>query len=239
MRGQALKRIVSVALASLGTIAILPVGCSAQERPEVTKADVDRWSKELSNWGRWGKDDQIGTLNLITPETRKRAAALVKEGVSISLSRDLETKTSANNPTPLVHKMILPRGPGGGDMALDSYEMNYHGLAYTHLDALCHVFPGGKLYNGFSAEEITTKGAAKESILNVKGGVFTRGILIDIPRLKGVPYLEPGTHIYPADLEAWEKKAGIRVGAGDAILIRTGRWARVQAKGPWDLWKGA
>jgi len=201
-----------------------------QTHPTLTKADIDRMMTELSNWGRWGKDDQLGAINLITPAKRKQAAAMVKEGVSVSLAHDVEKERAADNSNPFQHTMTL-----AGQFSLDAYSVNYHGYAHTHLDALCHVFYQGKMYNGFSQEEVTQKGAAKLSIRNLKEGIFTRGILMDIARLKGVPYLEPETPIYPEDLDAWEKKAGIKVTSGDVIFIRTGRWARRAAQGPWDV----
>ena len=217
------------------TLIGLGVASRAQEPDKVTKDDIARWSQELSNWGRWGKDDQLGAANLITPAKRKQAATLVKEGVSVSLARDLETEKSEYNPSPFKHSMILLGSPEKAEIVLDSFEVNYHGYAHTHLDALCHFFPGGKMYNGFGREQITTKGAAKNSIMALKNGVFTRGILFDIPRLKGLPYLEPGTPIYPRDLEQWETKAGVKVSAGDVIFIRTGRWALQKRTGPWNV----
>src|SRR5262249_13633438 len=93
----------------------------------------------------------------------------------------------------------------------------------------------GKMYNGFAQTDVTRQGAGKLAITNLKQGIFTRGILMDIPRLKGLPYLEPGTPIYPEDLEAWEKKANLKLQPGDAVFIRTGRWARRAAKGPWNV----
>jgi kynurenine formamidase len=201
-----------------------------QAQHTLTKADIDRMMTELSNWGRWGKDDQLGTMNLITPAKRKQAAALVKEGVSVSLAHDVEKERAADTTSPFQHTMTLTP-----QFSLDTYSVNYHGYAHTHLDALCHMFYQGKMYNGFSQEEVTQKGGARLSIHNLKQGVFTRGILIDIARLKGLPYLEPETPIYPEDLDAWEKKAGVKVSPGDVIFIRTGRWARRAAMGPWDV----
>ena len=186
---------------------------------------------EISNWGRWGKQDQLGAINLITPAKRKQAAALVKEGVSISLARDPLKQKAIDNHSPYEHTMLSI----GSDSAMDAYTVAYHGWAHTHLDSLCHVFYQGKMYNGFSQGEVTDKGCAKEDIHNLKDGIFTRGILIDIPRLKGVPYLEPGTAIYPEDLDLWEKKTGIKVSSGDVVFVRTGRWARRAALGPWEV----
>jgi kynurenine formamidase len=209
----------------------------AQSNHKMTKADFDRSMQELSNWGRWGKDDQLGALNLITADKRKQAAALVTEGVPVSMSHDAETVKAADNPSPFVHTMVKT-GLDSDDFAADVYEVNFHGLAHTHLDALGHFFYRGKMYNGYPKELITKAGAAKDSILNMKNGLMTRGILIDIAALKGVAYLEPGTAIYPEDLDAWVKKAGIQVSSGDAIFIRTGRWARRKAKGPWPVEQG-
>jgi kynurenine formamidase len=111
----------------------------------------------------------------------------------------------------------------------------------THLDSFAHRFFGGKMWNGYPVAGLVTAdgGAARNSVLTMKGGIVTRAVLYDIPRLKGVPYLEPGTRIFPADLEAWERRIGVRVGAGDALLLRWGRWARREALGPWPIDEGA
>jgi kynurenine formamidase len=193
----------------------------------VTPQEYERWKKELSNWGRWGKDDQIGALNLITPAKRKQAASLVKEGFSVSMAGDADTVKAVDNPNPYELKMLT--------IGSDEIAVNYHGIAHTHLDSLAHINDNGTFYNGYQpdAERVLKQGHEKNSIHNVKNGIFTRGILIDIPRLKGVPYLEPGTPIYVEDLEAWEKKAGVKVSAGDALFVRTGVWARRKALGPW------
>ena len=206
----------------------------AQPQHPLTKADIDRWMKELSNWNRWGKDDQIGALHLITPAKRKEAAALVREGVPVSLAHDAETGKAPDNPQPFVHQMNATGKTATGQFVVDTYSVNYHGYAHTHMDALCHMSYEGKMFNGYPKETVTESGAEKLSILGVKSGIFTRGILMDIPELKGVKYLEPGTPIYPEDLDAWEKKAGLRVGPGDVVFIRTGRWALRREKGAWD-----
>jgi kynurenine formamidase len=212
--------------------------CSAadsESKRKLTKADVDRWITELSNWGRWGKTDQIGTVNLITAAKRKEAAALVQEGYPISLSHDTLKEKAADNGNPFQHKMLSTGAqPFEGRWLMDEYSVVYHGLAHTHMDSLAHIGWNGKMYNGFPQTDVTNAGAKELGVTNYRDGIFTRGVLIDIPKLKGVPYLEPGTAIYPEDLEAWEKKAGVRIGSGDVVLIRTGRWARRAAKGPWD-----
>lgn len=203
---------------------------------KVDKATVDRWMKELSNWGRWGKDDQMGTVNLITAAKRKQAVALVREGVSVSLSRDTEKERAEDNQRPFTQEMNnTGLNPAGGQFSVDTYSVLYHGVAHTHMDSLCHMFFEGKMYNGFSQEEVGAEGAKKLAINAFKSGILTRGTLLDFPVLKGVPYLEPGTAIYPSDLDAWEKKAGVRVGAGDVVFVRTGRWARRAVEGPWNV----
>lgn len=218
-------------------IACSPLGrlssAHAQTR-QASKADVDRLMKELSNWGRWGKDDQLGTLNLITPKKRVEAASLVKEGVSVSLARNVEKKAAADNPQPFVHKMLATGQGEGSQWAFDSYEVAYHGFAHTHMDALCHLVHEGKLYNGFTHKDIKDSGAGKLAVHNAKHGIFTRAILMDIPRLRGVKYLEPGSAIYPEDLDAWENRAGVTVGSGDVVFIRTGKWSRRDEVGAWD-----
>lgn len=241
--------------AALATLALISSGPplftqSTPQRQEITQEDFDRMMKDLSNWGRWGKDDQMGAVNLITPAKRKAALRLVTEGFSVSMARNAETEPAPDNPQPIV------RGGGRGGAAnaksggqknpppdvsavVDTFFIAYHGYAHTHMDSLAHFFYKGQMYNGYSRDEFTEeRGAAKNGILNWKNGILTRGVLMDIPRLKGVEYLEPGTRIYPEDLDAWEKKAHVRVGPGDVVLIRTGRWARRDAKGPWPASAG-
>lgn len=229
--------------ASVAVLALIPliwisnpgVPARAQANHALTKADIDRWMTELSNWGRWGKTDQAGTVNLITPERRKAAALIVREGFSVSLSRDADKTKAVDNDSPWQHIMTATGAkPVEEQFDIDTYSVSYHGYGHTHMDALCHMFYKGKMYNGFSQMEVTSKGAGKLDVTNFKTGIFTRGILIDIPRLRGVSYLEPDAVVYPEDLDAWERKAGVHVGSGDVVFLRTGRWARRAAKGPWD-----
>jgi kynurenine formamidase len=233
MRTQA-ARALGLILVAVATITITIAVAQTQPTPttpRVTKADIERWKTELSNWGRWGKDDQLGALNLITPTKRRQAAALVKEGFPVSLAREEYWEKSEANPTPYGRKMYAL-----GHDRLD--DMGPHSFYHTHIDSLAHVFDAGKGYNGYAPVLETVmkaNGHAKNSIGNVRQGIFTRGVLIDLPKLKGVPFLEPGTPIYPADLEAWEKRAGVKVSAGDALLIRTGRWVRWEQVGPWNV----
>ncbi|MEO8125832.1 MAG: cyclase family protein [Bryobacteraceae bacterium] len=210
------------------------IAAFTQPVQRMDKATVEGWMKELSNWGRWGKADQMGTVNLITPAKRKAAAALVTEGFSVSLSSDADTVKSVENSKPFVHKMTSAGTDANPMFAMDTYTFDYHGLVLTHLDSLSHMVHGGTTYNGYPQAEINNRGAQQLAVTAFKNGFVSRGILMDIPRLKGVKYLELSTPIYPADLDAWEKKAGIKVGSGDIVFIRTGRWARRAEKGQWN-----
>jgi kynurenine formamidase len=193
-----------------------------------TRAQFERWKTELSNWGRWGKDDQLGALNLITPAKRRQAAALVREGISVSLSRDADMQKAIDNPDPFEHSMIA--------IGADRMGVIPHGVAHTHLDSLAHIHYDGVFYNGYKpdATVVMKNGHTRNSIINLKSGIFTRGVLVDLPLLKGVPYLEPGTPITAQDMAAWEKFANVKIGAGDALFLRTGRWARRAKLGPFD-----
>jgi kynurenine formamidase len=221
-------------LTMMGAKADIPAAQAGPSSHTVTMEQYERWKKELSNWGRWGKDDEIGALNLITPAKRKQAAALVKEGVSVSLASDPDEQKSIDNPNPYEHVMQ--------GISSDRWGVSYHGQTHTHLDALAHVNEGGVFFNGYKPdpEEVTKANRHfKNSIHNLKNGVLTRGILMDIPRLKGVPYLAQGTPIYVEDLEAWEKQAGAKVGPGDALFVRTGVWALRKAIGPYARGRNA
>ncbi len=210
-------------------------GVANAQHPTVeTKSDVDRLVGELSNWGRWGKEDQLGTLNLITPQKRRDAITLVKEGVVVSLAHQMETEAAPDNGNPFEHTMISNGRDSDGQWAMDNFSVSYHGLAHTHMDSLCHMFYDGRMYNGFGRQDVGPKGAEKLSIDNLKSGIFTRGILIDVPRLRGVRFLEPGSPILPSELEAWEQQSGLTIGAGDVVFVRTGRWARRALHGAWD-----
>ena len=202
------------------------------DTPRVTKEDIAKWMTDLSNWGRWGKDDQRGTLNLITAEKRKQSLRLVRDGVPVSLAHTLDKEQFPDNPRPLGQQMVLD----AGGHAMDLYTIWYHGSTITHIDSLCHYSFEGKIYNGFARSAIAQgPGCPQNGVEHQKMGIMTRGILVDLPLLKNVPYLEPGTPVYPADLEAWETYAGIKIGSGDAVFLRTGRWVQRAQKGPWNV----
>ena len=213
----------------------LAVRAQAPPAGPLDAATIDRWMTELSNWNRWGKDDQRGTVNLMTDATRKAAAALVRDGVSVSLSRDADPVKSADNGNPLGFAMIAT-AQDPDPFAMETLTISFHGSAYTHMDALSHMYYKGQGYNGRARETvISAAGASTNTVEAFKGGFVGRGVLMDIPRLKGVPYLEPGTAITPADLDAWEKQAGVKVGSGDIVFFRTGRWSRRAKVGAWDI----
>ena len=200
---------------------------STQQLPAhsiVSQAQYDQWLDELSNWGRWGVDDELGAFNLITKAKRAAATALVTEGFTVSLASDAQDYESIDVPCPVEWSMTRATRAGASDQI--AYPC-IHGPGTTHLDAFAHVFFGGKMWNGYDVEDLVTMkdGAVRNSILNMKDGIVTRAVLYDIPKLKGVSYLEPGTRITVEDLEAWEEMAGVRVGSGDAFLVRWARWA--------------
>src|SRR5262249_2770286 len=210
---------------------------TTSSHPLVTRAEYDLWQKELSNWGRWGKDDELGTLNLITPPKPEQRAAIVKDGITVSLASDESTAKDPDNPCPIEWGMLTATQT----IAMDRVAFPcIHGAGHTHLDSFAHVFFDGKMWNGDSVADLVTMngGAAKNSILTMKEGIVTRGVLYDIAKLKGVPYLEPGTRIFVEDLEAWEKKTGVRAMAGDALLLRWGRWTRRAKLGAWPINEG-
>jgi kynurenine formamidase len=207
-------------------------GFSPADPPKTTKDDITRWMTELSNWGRWGKDDQRGTLNLITDDKRKQALRLVRDGVSVSLAHTVDKDQAPDSPRPLGQQMVLD----AGGHAMDLYTIWYHGSVITHIDSLCHYSFEGKIYNGFERAKIAQgPGCVQNGVEHQKNGIMTRGVIVDIPRMKNVPYLEPGMPVYASDLEAWEKYAGIKIGAGDAVFLRTGRWVQRLQKGAWNV----
>ncbi|MDO8431262.1 MAG: cyclase family protein [Candidatus Binatus sp.] len=207
---------------------------------KLTPADVKGMFEKLSNWGRWGKDDQRGALNFITDAKRAAAAKLVQTGQTVSMALPLATIPAPDNPTPVTHLMVQA-GFDSREMDLpyagDYFAIAPHGTANTHLDALCHVFWDNKMYNGFDASEVGSHGAKKCAIDVTRDGIVSRGVLLDIPRLKKVEWLEPGTAIQPEDLDAAEKAQSVRVQEGDVLMVRTGRAGRRKVKGGWDAFK--
>jgi len=202
-------------------------------------AEFDQLFDSVKNWGRWGADDAKGTLNYITPEHVRHAASLVRTGRSISMSLPVNTLAGPDNPNPAIHYMATGHdndiGSGSLRFASDFLGMQFHGDCHTHIDALCHIAYRGQLYNGRPAGLVTTSGADAFDISGYAAqGVVGRGVLLDIPRLRGVPWLEPGTAVGRAELEQAERTEGVRLGEGDLFVFRTGHNRRRLELGPWD-----
>jgi kynurenine formamidase len=206
-----------------------------------TEADVVRFMDTLSNWGRWGADDELGTLNLITPAKRREAAGLVRDGVSITCARPIVTEITADTTfQPL--RFMVDSGEGRDTAspervrqrrgASEFIGMVFHGYTITHVDTPAHFFWQGQIYNGRSCNLITSReGAQVESVDLLRDGVVSRGVLLDVAAVRG-RWLGPGEGVMPEDLEAAERAAGVRVESGDVLLIRTGYYAQRLAQGP-------
>jgi kynurenine formamidase len=206
--------------------------------PRITVERGAELFEQSKCWGRWGADDERGALNLLTPERVQRAAGLVLTGEVVACGRELAVQPAADNPNPALHHMTL-----AGDMAgrehrglqasLDFVGVSFHGMAVSHIDALCHVFVAGQMYNGFPASDVRSVGARRGSIEAAFGGIVGRGVLVDIPRLRGVPWLEPAAEILPAELDEACAAQNVTIEPGDIILIATGRDFRRAEHGPW------
>jgi kynurenine formamidase len=209
---------------------------------------VRETSRRYRNWGKWGPDDERGTLNYITPERIARAAQLVQRGAVFSLAIPFDsTGPQVNQPRRFnpIHRMILTgpdfttgavQRPGGVGFADDMVIMPLQ--CATQWDALAHCFLDGEMYNGRSANLISSAGAQKNGIEKIARGVVTRGVLLDVPRVKGVEWLQPGYAITVDDLEAAAAAHGVGVGTGDALLVRTGQLAACRARGGWGDYAG-
>jgi len=184
------------------------------------ETEVLSWFDSLSNWGRWGADDELGTLNLITPEVRTGAAALVKDGTSVSCAWEVPTgPPGLERAITVVPKVANARF---GYSTEQITAMTVHS-GLTHLDALCHVFWDGLMYNGRAASLVSVRaGALALPITVARRGIVTRGVLLDVAASRGVSWLDPGEGVFPEDLEAAESRQGVRVGSGDAVMVRTG-----------------
>jgi kynurenine formamidase len=195
-----------------------------------------------SNWGRWGPDDERGTLNLLTAERVAAGTALARTGQQVSCASPLNTVTDVENSRPVVHVMLR-----GGDVAsrdgqswtADQIAVAPHGWAHSHLDALCHVSWRGQLYNGRPADAVRSTGASANAITIGAQGIVGRGVLLDMPAASGADWLEPGTAITPNDLERAAAAERVRVGEGDLVLVRTGRQRRRRELGPWEFFSSA
>ena len=206
-----------------------------------TREALDRYFESLSNWGRWGDDDERGTLNHLRPEHAARAAELVREGRSISLAHDLELTPSPETPVPAQHHMLAAgdardeSGFPGYEAARDFVGAHVHGLGVTHIDALCHMFVRGKMYNGFPAEDVRSDGARRNTLLSFADGVVGRGVLVDLAHARGTEYIDGNEAIRLEEVEETLERQGAVVETGDILLVASGRCARRRlAGGPLD-----
>lgn len=209
---------------------------------------VRETGQRYRNWGKWGPDDELGTLNYITPEMIVKAARLVRRGAVFSLAIPFDSRgPQINQPRRFnpIHKMILTgpdfttgavKRPGGAGFADDMVIMPLQ--CATQWDALSHCFLDGKLYNGYDANLVSSEGAKKNGIEKMARGVVARGVLLDVARVKGVEWLDPGYAITTEDLEAAVRAHGVTVGTGDALLIRTGQMAMCRTRGGWGDYAG-
>jgi len=192
----------------------------------------------LRSWGRWGDGDERGALNYIDAERVAAAARLMRTGLTVSLAWTLNTRAGLDNPRPAEHRMTAYGGDehsrGSIQLAKDYVGVDYHIDTHTHIDALCHVGYEGLLYNGTPAGTVTSTGATAKSIEVLNDGLAGRGVLLDIPRLRGVPWLEPGDYVFLEELEQAAREQGVTVGEGDILLVRTGHARRLTELGPWD-----
>lgn len=211
-------------------------------------ATVRALAKQYRNWGKWGTADELGTLNYITPEKVVAAARLVRRGTVISLAIPFDSngpQSGFGGRTNPLHYMLQD----GGDVASGAQDF-IPGLRYcddavtmplqcaTQWDALSHIYFDGKMYNDRGPELVTSSGARANSIDKLRSKIVSRGVLLDIPRYRGKPWLEPGEAIYPADLDGAAAKEQVQVESGDIVLIRTGQLAQVRATGSWGQYAG-
>jgi kynurenine formamidase len=210
-------------------------------KPTMSDAELEDVLERVCNWGRWGAEDERGTLNYIDDAKRAAAARMVESGRTVSLSLPLDTAPAADNFTPVVHLMRQTGPDGKVDLfphSADFFTIAPHGHVNTHLDALCHIFWRGKMYNGFDADEVTSHGAQRCAIDLLRGGIVGRGVLLDIPKVRGVQWLENDDGIVASDLDAAEREHRVQVGEGDILFVRTGRARRRRVKGAWNVREG-
>lgn len=204
----------------------------------ISKTEFDRVFQNVCNWGRWGADDERGTLNYITSGHVRAAAGLVRSGRTVSLSLPINTVAGPDNPRPAVHHMVglydIESKSGEPQFATDYLASEFHGDSRTHIDALCHAAYQGKLYNGKPVASVTSSGATIQAITAYAHGVVGRGVLLDIPRLRKTKWIEPGEAVSREELEEAEKSQGVRLEPGDIFLFRTGHHRRRLELGPWD-----
>ncbi len=210
----------------------------ARQATAVSAGEFSELFAAVRSWGRWGERDERGALNHLTAGRVAAAARLVREGTTVTLSLPLDTERAADNPEPADHHMTLLHDTDIGSGSLrfnkDYVGVDYHNDGHSHVDALCHVAYEGRLYNGVAQTSVSRQGAHVQTIEQLADGLVGRGVLLDIPRLRGVPWLEPGEHVFRDDLEAAAASEQVEIGEGDILLVRTGHARRLHELGPWD-----
>ncbi|HEX4831095.1 MAG TPA: cyclase family protein [Trebonia sp.] len=191
---------------------------------EYTRADFERLIRERRNWGRWGADDEVGAVNLITPDKRAAAAALVRSGRSVSMSMPFPATPGPDNPKPAAHFMRVADRPEGAGAATDYYGVEYHGLICTHIDALAHTWDANGMWQGWDpAEVISTKGASRGGIQAWSEGIITRGVLLNVPASRGTAYVTAGRPVHADELRAIAAEQGVTLEPGDCLVVYSGR----------------
>ena len=184
-----------------------------------TQADVESYFKRLNNWGRWGQDDQRGTVNLITDARRAAARALVKSGRTVSLSREIVAQPHLQ----FMYHVTCPSKRERADVVLDRFDLVYHGFWITHVDALCHVGWDGELYNGRPfADSLSAAGSTWCPIDPLFDGILTRGVLLDVAAGRREGYVTVGNPVTPRELDETAARFGVRVEPGDVVVVRSG-----------------
>jgi hypothetical protein len=204
---------------------------------DLTDDELEAIFHRCSNAGRWGADDELGTLNYVTAPKRIAAAKLVRTGEVVSIGRDISKTASKVDPHP-VQLMVTYNGNSPG--ISDYFTMAPHGMTITHLDALSHFMFNDTLYNGRKrSATMSADGTQWGSIFAMRAGVFTRGVLLDVAAARGVPWYESNEYVTVADFEAAEKRQNVRVSSGDALLVRTGMERMEQERGVQDIYPRA
>jgi len=211
-------------------------GPAASPPGPMTEAEFRALYERLRRQAPWGPDDRRGALNYITPTEVLAALREPRLGRALSLAAPVEDWPAADNPDPAQHLMKQAGADAGPGLSfcMDRIAMNIHGNADSHIDALCHVIFDRALYNGVAAGMVTENGAAELSIAVAADGIVGRGVLLDVPRSRGVPWLEPGDYVTVDDLLAAERDQGVRAGRGDIVCVRVGHRRRRTEQGPWD-----
>ncbi len=201
----------------------------AATESEPSEVEALEYFDRFSNWGRWGDDDQLGTLNDISREKITKAAGLVREGITVSCGRMIEfapKPSPAEALIPPIHFMQRTgesADPDGFSSAVDWVGLPLHGFYVTHLDAHSHIFWKGMMYNGQPAKAVVSdRGATAGGVDLVRGGICSRGVLLDIPKLQDDRSLLGEQAVTSSQLEAAESQARVRVERGDVVLVRTG-----------------